>query len=128
MDWQSYLTPWTIGSAVFGLVLGVAALVGLILNRHQIGGAIAKAALTRLSFTLSAGPASSVNSLRRYSGTIWLFRHTRWKARYLSALTFAPLKGLEVRVCADASVATSTTAVALRAIVRIVWRIMSLFS
>jgi hypothetical protein len=35
---------------------------------------------------------------------------------------------LEVRVCADASVATSTTAVALRAIVRIVWRIMSLFS
>src|SRR5215510_12938638 len=57
---------------------------------HDPGRAIANTALTRLSSTSSAGAASSGSSLRRYSGTIWLLRQPRWKARYLSGLTVAP--------------------------------------
>lgn len=44
MDWQRYLTPWNIGGAVFGVVLGAAAIVSLVMNRHQLGTAFSKAA------------------------------------------------------------------------------------
>jgi hypothetical protein len=43
MDWQLYLTPWNRGSTAFGLFLGVAAMVSLIMNRHRIGAALASA-------------------------------------------------------------------------------------
>ncbi len=44
MDWQSFLSPWNIGGGLFGLLLGVAALVALVANRSQIGAALVKAA------------------------------------------------------------------------------------
>lgn len=49
MDWQLYLTPWTIGGAAFGVVLGAAAIVSLALNRHLIAMALSKAAQRLIS-------------------------------------------------------------------------------
>ena len=44
MDWQSFLSPWNIGGGIFGLLLGTAAIVSLVVNRRQIGAAFAKSA------------------------------------------------------------------------------------
>jgi hypothetical protein len=44
MDWQTLLSPWNIGSSVFGLLLSIAALVALVIHRRQIGIAIAQGA------------------------------------------------------------------------------------
>lgn len=44
MDWQSFLSPWNIGGGIFGLLLGIAAIVSLVANRRPIGAAFAKAA------------------------------------------------------------------------------------
>lgn len=43
MDWQSLLSPWTIGGGLFGLVLALAALLGLLAARRQIGAAVRQA-------------------------------------------------------------------------------------
>ena len=43
MDFSSYLTPWNIGSGLFGVVIGLAMIVSLVLNRQQIGTALTKA-------------------------------------------------------------------------------------
>ncbi len=43
MNWHLYLTPRNRGSPAFGLFLGVAAIVRLIMNRRQIGAALARA-------------------------------------------------------------------------------------
>lgn len=43
MEWQSFLSPWNIGGGLFGLLLGIAALVGLVASRRHIGVAFAKA-------------------------------------------------------------------------------------
>ncbi|HEU5377215.1 MAG TPA: helix-turn-helix domain-containing protein [Ktedonobacteraceae bacterium] len=44
MDIPTYFTPWTIGGAMAGLVLSVAMILGLVINRRHIGGALRKAA------------------------------------------------------------------------------------
>ncbi|HEU5377261.1 MAG TPA: helix-turn-helix domain-containing protein [Ktedonobacteraceae bacterium] len=44
MDILTYFTPWTIGGAMAGLVLSMAMITGLVLNRRHIGGAFRKAA------------------------------------------------------------------------------------
>jgi hypothetical protein len=48
MDIPTY-TPWAIGGAVAGLVLSVAAIVGLVLNRRHIGTALKKAVASLFS-------------------------------------------------------------------------------
>jgi len=43
MDWSSSLTPWNIGSGLFGLAMSIAMLVSLVRNRQRIGMALTKA-------------------------------------------------------------------------------------
>ncbi|HEU5380009.1 MAG TPA: hypothetical protein VFV38_31690, partial [Ktedonobacteraceae bacterium] len=40
MDIPTYLTPWTIGGAVAGLVFSIAAICGLVMNRRHVGAAL----------------------------------------------------------------------------------------
>lgn len=42
MDIQPYVTPWDIGGAVAGLLLSIAAIISLVLGRHQLGTVIKK--------------------------------------------------------------------------------------
>jgi hypothetical protein len=58
---------------------------------------MAKAVLMRLSCTESTGAGYSGSSSHRYCGTDGLFFQPFWKARYLSALTFAPPIHSEVK-------------------------------
>ena len=51
---------------------------------------LANTALTRASFTLSAGSGSSGSASRKCAGICWLFFQPCWNARYLSRLTSAP--------------------------------------
>ncbi|HEU5383830.1 MAG TPA: hypothetical protein VFV38_51175 [Ktedonobacteraceae bacterium] len=44
MDIATYFTPWTLGGAIAGLVLSLAMIIGLVINRRHIGGALRKAA------------------------------------------------------------------------------------
>ena len=48
MDWQSFLSPWNIGGGIFGLLLGIAAIVSLVVNRRQIGAALAESSAAPL--------------------------------------------------------------------------------
>ncbi len=41
MDWQTYLTPWTLGGGVCGFLLAVAGIVALAMSRRQISAALA---------------------------------------------------------------------------------------
>ena len=40
MDIPTYLTPWTVGGAVAGLVCSAAAVIGVVMNRHHVGAAL----------------------------------------------------------------------------------------
>ena len=59
-------------------------------NALMMPGAMANTALTRASFTLSAGSGSSGSASRKCAGICWLFFQPCWNARYLSRLTSAP--------------------------------------
>ena len=44
MDIQTYLTPWTIGGGVAGLVFSVAAIISLVINHRHVGAALKQVA------------------------------------------------------------------------------------